>query len=200
MGHAYFFADREPELRELIRHPDHLDRQLGRAACHGSDPDTFHPDDGQPAELVVARCTRCAARLACLALALRAEDPDARSGWYGGLGPADRDGAAAVLGLGTSESSASDRAVRAAQLRSVGWTVEDIATELGCSGRTVQRDLRTTDHCGVTAKSSQDGARCLRTAGPPCDDALHLRAGADGGPESVTPCDELCNWASRVRP
>jgi predicted transcriptional regulator len=37
---------------------------------------------------------------------------------------------------------ASDRAARAARLRSAGWTVEDIATELGCSRRTVQRDLR----------------------------------------------------------
>ena len=41
----------------------------------------------------------CPARLACLALALRAEDADAREGWYGGLAPADRDDIAHILRL-----------------------------------------------------------------------------------------------------
>jgi hypothetical protein len=50
-------------------------------------------------ELVAARCTGCSARLACLALALRAEDPDMRCGWYGGLGPGDRDAVAEAIGL-----------------------------------------------------------------------------------------------------
>lgn len=146
MGSLYFVADRAPELRALIHHPDrkHLDRQLRRAACQEMDPDAFHPDQGRPDDLVVARCTGCEGRLACLALALRAEDPDARSGWYGGLGPGDRDNVVAALGLETPEPPAPDRAIQAARLRAAGWTVEDIATELGCSRRTVQRYLRTT--------------------------------------------------------
>jgi AraC-like DNA-binding protein len=143
MGHTYFFAGREPELRELIRHPYRSDGQLRRAACRGMDPDAFHPDEGRPDDVVVARCTGCEARLACLAFALRSEDPESRSGWYGGLGPDGRAGVAATLGLGTPEPPVPDRAAQAARLRAAGWTVEDIATQLGCSRRTVQRDLRT---------------------------------------------------------
>jgi DNA-binding NarL/FixJ family response regulator len=47
------------------------------------------------------------------------------------------------LNLEVQEPPAPDRAVRAARLRADGWTVEAIATELGCSRRTVQRYLRT---------------------------------------------------------
>lgn len=140
----YFFAGREPELRALIRQPARgpLDRQLRRAACRGMDPDAFHPDEGRPDDPVLAPCTGCSARLACLALALRTEEPDSRCGWYGGLGPEDRDDAASALGLATPEASVTDRAVQAARLRASGLTVEAVATELGCSRRTVQRYLR----------------------------------------------------------
>ncbi len=116
---------------------------LGRAACSGMGPDAYHPDQGRPADLALARCAGCQARLACLALALRSEDPEARSGWYGGLGPADRDALAASLDL--DEPAAvleTDSATRAAQLRAAGWTISEIAVELGCSRRTVQRYLR----------------------------------------------------------
>jgi AraC-like DNA-binding protein len=146
VGSPFFFAGHEPELRALIHRPDRkpLDRQLRWAACRGMDPDAFHPDEGRPDHPVLARCTGCRTRLACLALALRAEDPDARSGWYGGLSPSDRDNVAATLSLETPKPPASDRAIQAARLQAAGWTVEDIATELGCSCRTVQRYLRTT--------------------------------------------------------
>jgi AraC-like DNA-binding protein len=146
MRNPYFFAGREPELCELIHDPDltSLDRQLRAAACCGMDPDAFHPDEGRPDDLVVARCTGCQPRLACLALALRAEDPSARQGWYGGLGPDDRDGVAGVLGLKTPEPPPPDRAIQAARLRAAGWSVDAIATELGCSRRTAQRYLRAT--------------------------------------------------------
>jgi AraC-like DNA-binding protein len=107
------------------------------------DPEAFHPEEGQPDDSVVIRCTGCIARLACLAFALRAEEPDMRCGWYGGLGPDDRDGVASVLGLKSPEPPVPDRAVQAARLQANGWTVEAIATELGCSRRTVQRYLRT---------------------------------------------------------
>ncbi len=140
----YFFAGREHELRELVTHTDHkpLHRQLRRAACRGMDPSVFHPEEGRPDDIVIARCTGCLARLGCLALALRAEDPDMRSGWYGGLGPGDRDHVVAVLTLEAPEPSMPDRAAQAARLRAGGWTIEEIAAELGCSRRTVQRYLR----------------------------------------------------------
>ena len=84
MGHhPYFFAGRERELRDQSpRRPSAHTARPRDAARRGMDPDLVHPDDGQPDELVIARCTGCPARLACLALALRAEEPDARAGWY----------------------------------------------------------------------------------------------------------------------
>lgn len=139
MGSPYFFVGRESELRALIHQPDRrpLDRQLRQAACRGMSPDAFHPDEGRPDDLVAARCAGCSARLACLALALRAEDP----GTHGGLGPDDRADVAEALDLEIPEPPVPDRAVQAARLRADGWTIEAIATELGCSGRTVQRYL-----------------------------------------------------------
>src|SRR5215472_7296697 len=101
MDPSYFFVGREAELRELVDRPSlkPLDRHLRHAACLGMDPDQYHPDQGPPGDLVLARCTSCQARLACLALALRAEDADMRIGWYGGLGPDDRDTVSAALDL-----------------------------------------------------------------------------------------------------
>ena len=140
MHHPYFFAGREQELSALILRP--TNHGLDHAACAGADPDAYHPDEGQPDELTLFRCNGCPARLACLALALRAEDPDMREGWYGGLSPTDRDDAAMVLQLGAPRQSAPDRAVEAARLRAAGWTVNVIAAHLACSRRTVQRYLR----------------------------------------------------------
>ena len=141
----YYFADRDHELRTLIHHTDHrsLQCQLRGAACRGMDPGAFHPNDGQqPDDLLIARCTECPARLACLALALRTEEPDARAGWYGGLGPGDRNRVATDLHLGTPTPPMPEGAVRAAQLKAGGQTIGEIATTLGCSRRTVQRYLR----------------------------------------------------------
>lgn len=140
MHDPYFFTGRERELRELINHP--ADNSLELAACAGTDPDVYHPDEGQPDELSLFRCTGCPARLACLALALRAEDAEAREGWYGGLGPADRDAIAPFLRLAPPQPTPPGRAVDAARLRASGWTVNQIAEQLGCSRRTVQRYLR----------------------------------------------------------
>jgi hypothetical protein len=136
----YFFTGRERDLRDLIDHP--TNHHLGLAACTGTDPDVYHPDKGQPDEMSLFRCTGCPARLACLALALRAEDADAREGWYGGLGPADRDDIASILRLEPSQSAPPDRAIEAARLRASGWTINQIAAQLSCSRRTVQRYLR----------------------------------------------------------
>lgn len=135
-----FLAGREPELHNLIENP--ANRDLDHAACVGTDTDAYHPEDGRPDELTLFRCQVCPVRLACLALALRAEDPDARAGWYGGYGPAERDDIAAILHLETFPPQ-SDRAAEAARLRAEGRTVNDIAAQFGCSRRTVQRYLRT---------------------------------------------------------
>ena len=135
----------EAELYSLVRNPSArpILSQLQHAACRGMDPDVYHPEEGRPTELALARCFSCPARIACLGLALRAEDPEARSGWYGGLGPADRDALAASLGVGIpSATPVSDTAARAARLRAAGWTIGSIANELRCSRRTVQRYLR----------------------------------------------------------
>lgn len=136
----YFFTGREQELHSLINHP--ADHNLDKAACAGADPDIYHPDEGKLDELSLFRCTICPARLACLALALRTEDADARVGWYGGLGPAEREEVAAALRLEGSKPPL-DRATEASRLRASGSTVNQIAAQLGCSRRTVQRHLQT---------------------------------------------------------
>ncbi|WDT88536.1 WhiB family transcriptional regulator [Streptomyces sp. SCSIO-PteL053] len=100
MDSLHFLADREQELRDLIQSPE--DRDSVRAACRDVDVSLYHPEDGErPADGPLAVCVGCEGRLECLALALRAEDPEARHGWYGGLGPADRDRIAAMLRLAT---------------------------------------------------------------------------------------------------
>jgi AraC-like DNA-binding protein len=140
-----FTADRQARLRTLIENSDFqsISRQLRHAAYVGMDPALFHPDRGRPPELALARCFGCPARMPCLALAFRTEDPDLRTGWYGGLGPSDLDAVADSLNLGGPEDvSLRDPAVRAEELRMAGWTVNAIAAELGCSRRTVQRYLR----------------------------------------------------------
>lgn len=143
MDLTYPPVSRHHELRALVSGSDRKIIELLRgAACQGADPETFHPVEGTPDSVTVVRCAGCAARLACLALALRAEDADVRSGWYGGLGPVDRDDLAGALGLFAGEAQPPDNVIRAARLRAAGWVVADIATELGCSRRTVQRYLR----------------------------------------------------------
>jgi hypothetical protein len=135
----------ESVICALVRNPSSrlLLGQLRHAACRGLDPELYHPDRGRPADLVLARCADCPARMACLALAFRAEDPETRCGWYGGLGPADRDAVALHLGLDEPVPvPVADYVTRAAGLRAAGWAVDEIASELGCSRRTVQRYLR----------------------------------------------------------
>jgi AraC-like DNA-binding protein len=75
-------------------------------------------------------------------MALRAEDPEARVGWYGGLDPRDRGRLAVRLGLVECDPAVPENAAEATRLQRAGWTVNDIASEFGCSRRTVQRYLR----------------------------------------------------------
>ncbi|MFJ8768276.1 WhiB family transcriptional regulator [Streptomyces clavifer] len=110
MDSLHFLADREQELRDLIQSPENRDSV--RAACRDVDVSLYHPEDGErAADGPLAVCVGCEGRLECLALALRAEDPEARHGWYGGLGPAGRDRIAAMLRLATVATPLPDRAL-----------------------------------------------------------------------------------------
>jgi hypothetical protein len=139
----------EQQLLGLIEDPGH--RGLDEAACAGTDPDAYHPERGRPDELALRRCRGCPARLPCLALALRAEEPDARAGWYGGLGPVERDRIASDLQPPTGNPAPTGQPVEASRLRTAGHTVTEIAAELGCSRRTVQRYLRVAREAEVAA-------------------------------------------------
>ena len=140
MDSLHFLVGREHELRHMIQSSQQPD--TARAACRDVDVDLYHPADGEtPAEGSLAMCVSCGGRLECLALALRAEEPEARHGWYGGLGPADRDRVAAMLRLPKGTTPLPDRALTVIRLSRDGWRINDIAQELGCSRRTVQRYL-----------------------------------------------------------
>jgi AraC-like DNA-binding protein len=139
MNHP-FLAGRQDELLDLIARIDH--DALNQAACRGLDPEIYHPVVGEPDAWAIERCETCVARLACLALALRAEPSDARHGWYGGLGPVERAAVAEELGTAEEENVPPGRASEAVRLHQEGWTINAIASELGCSRRTVQRYLR----------------------------------------------------------
>ncbi|MGW7520852.1 WhiB family transcriptional regulator [Streptomyces sp. NPDC054796] len=134
--------DRYPAVRDMVGGT--TPPRITDAACRGRSPDLFHPDDGDPDDAVTALCALCPSRLPCLALALRTEDPEARSGWYGGLGPAER-GALADR-LGCKAPSPPDElpgdAATALRLRRAGASNATIASALGRSRRTVQRLLR----------------------------------------------------------
>ena len=132
----------EQELRALVTRAEYPD--IAAAACRGVDPNTYHPESGAPDPLALLRCSQCPVRLACIAVALRAEDGEARAGWYGGLGPEERHDVAARLGLIGPTPITSDDRTEAARLRGVGWTIGEIAAHLGCCRRTVQRYLKLT--------------------------------------------------------
>ncbi len=129
----------DDELLELLRTFEV--GQITNAACAGEDPEVYHPELGPPSPAILNRCSACPARLPCLALALHAEPPDNRFGWYGGMGPSERDGLALRLKLVGPKSPDDDRAVEAERLRSTGMAVNEIATAIGCCRRTVQRYL-----------------------------------------------------------
>lgn len=78
-NHPYFFAGQERKLSDLIDR--FANRDLDHAACADTDHDAYHPEQGPPDEIALLRCNGCPTRVACLVLALRAEDPDIREGW-----------------------------------------------------------------------------------------------------------------------
>jgi hypothetical protein len=130
-----FYAGREDELLDLLKTQT---INLSGAACAGVDPELYHPD-GPLDEVSAARCSICPVRMGCLALALRAEDPEFRSGWYGGLGPNARSRVAEELEVASAPHLSCDRTPEAVRLRAAGLSVTEIAVRLGCSRRTVQR-------------------------------------------------------------
>ena len=138
----HFLAEREQLAAHIERFPNH---RLNHAACRGLHPDLYHPKIGPPRSADLERCGSCPIQLECVALALRDESSDARSGWYGGLAPEDRDILARELGLPASahESDAErGKTDWAIDLRERGWKINEIAAELGCSRRSVQRHLQ----------------------------------------------------------
>ncbi|MXW57831.1 MAG: WhiB family transcriptional regulator [Acidimicrobiia bacterium] len=132
-----------------------------RAACRDL-PDgleAYYPDDGEvPALAAIVCCLRCPVSEECLAAAMIHEERDGyRNGWWGGLGPEERDDIAHRLratnplaettvpstdthtptdGEGTNQP-----ADHARYLRSLDHTIPFIAGELGCTERTVYRYL-----------------------------------------------------------
>jgi AraC-like DNA-binding protein len=136
--------------QEIKKHIEQIPSDLlSKAACSGCLADEYHPEVGCPSETALSRCDGCPASRACVALALRAEDPDNRVGWYGGLGPGERSTLVRRMGVevafvrGAEENpDLGDRAARAHELWNSGWVINEIATELGCSRRTIQRYLK----------------------------------------------------------
>lgn len=122
-----------------------------RAACIDLNAvgDPFFPDDDQlpPAE-ALACCARCPVAQQCLATALTHEAIDGyRYGWWGGLGPSEREVLWSALDLLVTKPPTEDRCTPAAvarHLRSQRRTVPAIAAELGCTERTVYRYLAAT--------------------------------------------------------
>ncbi|WP_412076851.1 WhiB family transcriptional regulator [Streptomyces xanthophaeus] len=135
-----FLHGREQDLLALIQSPDTAD--FAQAVCRDSDVDVYHPFDRQrPDDGTLIECSRCTVRLQCLALALRAEDPEARSGWYGGFGPEDRDTIASSLFPSGEVQAPPERVLMAKRLVNDGRRIDEVAELLGCSRRTVQRYL-----------------------------------------------------------
>jgi hypothetical protein len=136
-----FYVLRKQEIQNYIRRIP--SGTLTSAACRGCDPNAYHPEVGRPSEDDLARCDSCVVATACIAVALRAEDPELRVGWYGGLGPADRAALAHSIAVEVPDvGEGSDRISRARELWDSGWKIDEIAAELGCSRRTIQRYLK----------------------------------------------------------
>ena len=118
-----------------------------RAACADlpSGVDAYFPDDGEllPAN-ALALCRSCPVATECLATALIHESRSGyRFGWWGGVGPDEREELARHLGIETVPVELDIRgpADLARLLRSQNLTIPSIAAKLGCTERTVYRYL-----------------------------------------------------------
>jgi hypothetical protein len=136
----------QEQLGMLIKDPAATDRGWARrAACAGLPADAYFPDDGAlPTADARAACSSCPVAHECLATALHHEARDGfRHGWWGGVGPTERDEIALQLGIATTPIEIQMRRPVdiARHLRAQNLTIPSIAAELGCTERTVYRYL-----------------------------------------------------------
>lgn len=135
----------ETALISLINDPSKLQRGWqARAVCGdrtSADPHPYFPDEGEtPSGEALARCRVCPVAGECLATALVHEAHDqCRNGWWGGFSPAQRD--ELVVRLAISPVRANSDAELARRLRAGDMTISRIASEVGCTERTVYRYL-----------------------------------------------------------
>lgn len=139
----------EIRLVALLQNPTTTSQEwTGRAACTGQAmaPDCYFPEEDHPPSVkALACCAACPVSHECLATAMVHEAIDGyRFGWWGGVGPVERDLLWAALDLPTSDPIAAglrNPAAIARYLRTQRRTVTAIAAELGCTERTVYRYL-----------------------------------------------------------
>jgi hypothetical protein len=137
----------EQRLIELIQDPCILKHAWAEyASCRGVDADAYFPENGQvPSNQAMSRCARCPVAEKCLASTFIYEASDnARHGWWGGLGPAQREVLWSRLAPHLQhlpQPILHDAAAIARALRKEHWTVTAIACELGCTERTIYRYL-----------------------------------------------------------
>ena len=136
-------------------------RWASRASCASELPsgfDTYFPeDDDLPSVGALALCLSCPEATECLATALVHESQTGeRFGWWGGLGPQEREEVAQELGIEATPAKGEELAEQpgieaqldvlapadlARRLRAQNLTVSAIAAMLRCAERTVYRYL-----------------------------------------------------------
>lgn len=137
----------EPRLVGLVRNPATTGQAwAAEAACHDLATDAFYPEDDLPPPVdLLEHCATCPVALECLATALIHESVDEyRAGWWGGMGPGERELLWADLDFSTPppvDLELRDPVTIARYLRRQQRTIPSIAVELGCSERTVYRYL-----------------------------------------------------------
>jgi hypothetical protein len=142
------FVDKT-RLVELVQNPATTTQAwANRAVCTtlptGDNP-YFPDDDDVPSTEALAFCAVCPVAQECLATALVHEALDGcRFGWWGGVGPIERELLWGALDLSAPQPVEVDLrspGAIARHLRVQRLTVPAIAAELGCTERTVYRYL-----------------------------------------------------------
>jgi hypothetical protein len=138
----------ESRLATLASNPTATSRRWEeRAACAhlSSGINAYFPDDGElPPADALALCRSCPVATECLTTALAQESRDGyRFGWWGGVGPHERQQIAQPFGIQSLpvELDTREPADLARYLRSHDHTITSIAALLGCAERTVYRYL-----------------------------------------------------------
>jgi hypothetical protein len=107
--------------------------------CAQTDPDTFHPDKGQPAATALMICRGCPVRAECLEYALA---HDERFGIWGGTTAAERTRLRRHRDMPTAaERTRLDKRAQARRMHAAGRTKADIARALRLSGSTLNSYL-----------------------------------------------------------